>query len=162
MRIFRLFLVAIFIAISTAGCGSSSSNSSNQDSPIEPSSPSGSSLEAAPRSGSFGITVNNYDSTKYPEFEIWIEGRGSWFPNLDEGDSLSGLGPFQLGDLVEDSFYVYPFGRSGLEISVPLSLQDDHITNSDKDRVQVWIEEDELYVVGSPIKNFELVVPLVK
>ena len=100
--------------------------------------------------GTIRLSFTNWDETPYPDLEIWIRGYGSWFPNSD-GDLLENVGPFDLGEPLSGDFFVYPFGRSGVEIPVALNLSEDHISNSPRDMVLVYIEDGILFVSGSPI-----------
>ena len=100
--------------------------------------------------GTFRLSFTNWDETSYPDLEIWIRGYGSWFPNAD-GDLLENVGPFVLGQPLSGDFFVYPSGRSGVEIPVTLNLNENHISNSPRDMVLVYIEDGILFVSGSPI-----------
>lgn len=108
--------------------------------------------------GTFRLSFTNWDEASYADLEIWIGGYGSWFPN-SEGDLLENVGPFEIGQALPGEFFVYPFGRSGVEVPVTLSLSLNHISNSPRDMVQVYIEDGVLYVSGSPIAE-DLEVPL--
>lgn len=101
--------------------------------------------------GTFKMAVFNYDSKSYPDIEVWVRGAGSWYPNADFGDTKSGFGPFAIGEELRGDFYIYPFGRDGVEVPVTLLLQDDHISESDRDQVWIWIEDGVLVVTGTPI-----------
>lgn len=108
--------------------------------------------------GTFRLSFTNWDDATYADLEIWIRGYGSWFPN-PEGDLLENVGPFEIGQALPGEFFVYPFGRSGIEVPVTLSLSSNHISNSPRDMVQVYIEDRVLFVSGSPIAE-DLEVPL--
>jgi hypothetical protein len=108
--------------------------------------------------GTFRLSFTNWDDATYADLEIWIRGYGSWFPN-PEGDLLENVGPFEIGQTLPGELFVYPFGRSGIEVPVTLSLSLNHISNSPRDIVQVYIEDGVLFVSGSPIAE-DLEVPL--
>ena len=101
--------------------------------------------------GTFKMAVFNYDTQSYPDLEIWVRGTGSWYPNADFGDTKDDFGPFPVGESIEGDFFVYPFGRDGIEIPVTLELSQDHISESDRDMVWVWIEDEVLIVTGTPL-----------
>ena len=103
------------------------------------------------KEGTFKMAVFNYDSTSYPDMEVWVRGAGSWYPNADFGDTKTGFGPFAVGEELSGDFYIYPFGRGGIEVPVTILLQDDHISESDRDQVWIWIEDGVLVVTGTPV-----------
>lgn len=109
--------------------------------------------------GTLRISFLNWDETTYPKMEIWIRGHGSWFPTTRDGDLLENVGSFELGNTLEGDFFVYPFGRDGIEIPVTLNLSSNHISSSVRDMVLIYIEDGRLFVSGSPIVE-DLQVPL--
>ena len=107
--------------------------------------------ETAAAQGTFKVSVTNFDDNteKYPEFEVWIRNSGSWFPSFEfGGDLLESVGPFPIGELVEGDMYIYPFGRDGIEVSVPILLAEDHISDSDRDMLRIYIEDGTLTIFG--------------
>jgi hypothetical protein len=110
--------------------------------------------------GFFKLSAINWDETPYPNFEIWISGRGSWFPDLENGDLLTEIGPFPLGELQEQSLFIYPRGRDGQEFEIPITLSEDHISNSDRDMLQIWVEDGVLRVFGTQIPDYEMMFDL--
>ena len=107
--------------------------------------------ETAAAQGTFKVSVTNFDDNteKYPEFEVRIRNSGSWFPSFEfGGDLLESVGPFPVGELVEGDMYIYPFGRDGLEVSVPILLAEDHISDSDRDMLRIYIEDGTLTIFG--------------
>ena len=111
------------------------------------------------KEGTFKMAVFNYDTQSYPDLEIWVRGTGSWYPNADSGDGRDEFGPFPVGESIEGDFFVYPFGRDGIEVPVTLELSQDHISESDRDMVWVWIEDGVLIVTGTPLLQ-DVEVPL--
>jgi hypothetical protein len=107
--------------------------------------------EASAPLGTFKVSVTDFDENpaEYPEFEVWIRNYGSWFPSFEfGGDLLESVGPFPVGELVEGDMFIYPFGRDGLEISVPILLTEGHISDSDRDMLRIYIEDETLTVFG--------------
>ena len=107
--------------------------------------------ETAAAEGTFKVSVTNFDDNpeEYAEFEVWIRNSGSWFPSFEfGGDLLESVGPFPVGELVEGDMYIYPFGRDGLEVSVPILLAEDHISDSDRDMLRIYIEGGVLTIFG--------------
>lgn len=49
---------------------------------------------------------------------------------------------------VEGDMFIYPFGRDGLEISVPILLTEGHISDSDRDMLRIYIEDETLTIFG--------------
>lgn len=137
----------------------SSNSSNNDDEPSLSEEKESSDLPAEVlSSGYFNVSFANYDKTSYPNLEIWIRGHGSWFPN--DGDSIENIGPFAIGQSVLGSFFIYPFGRSGIEVPVTLNLKSDHISNSDRDSVLIYIEGRELFIFGGPLDELEMQISL--
>ena len=101
--------------------------------------------------GTFKMAVFNYDDESYPDLEVWVRGIGSWYPDAESGDTKSEFGPFPVGEILEGDFYVYPFGRDGIEVPVTINLKDDHISESDRDQIWIWIEDGVLTVTGTPL-----------
>lgn len=101
--------------------------------------------------GTFKMAVFNYDEEPYPDLEVWVRGIGSWYPDAESGDAKSEFGPFPVGEVLEGDFFVYPFGRDGIEVPVTINLKDDHISESDRDQIWIWIEDGVLTVTGTPL-----------
>lgn len=101
--------------------------------------------------GTFKMAVFNYDDESYPDLEVWVRGVGSWYPDAESGDTKSEFGPFPVGEILEGDFFVYPFGRDGIEVPVTINLKNDHISESDRDQIWIWIEDGVLTVTGTPL-----------
>ena len=102
---------------------------------------------------SFRLSVTNLDDDQYPDFELWVRGNGSWFPKLEfGGDVLDSAGPFPAQALLDGNFFIYPFGRDGIEVSVPLYLSSEHIPDSIRDMLPIVIEDRVLTVYG-PVED---------
>lgn len=95
-------------------------------------------------------TVNNSTGAT----EVWVDGYGSWFPDLTYGADSRELGEFQVG--VEADFLVYPDGRGGTEIRVPFLMTEEIISGSDRDMISVSIEDEKVGVFGTPIAGLEI------
>ena len=124
-------------------------STSNEDSAVEV-------KEDEPAEGTFNVLASNFDSNAFPDFEVWIRGSGSWYPDLEAGESLETVGPFEVGAEIEGSFYVYPFGRDGVELPVTIKLEENHISDSPRDLVMISIEEGQLLVSGTPVERVTL------
>ena len=123
----------------------------NETPAVTPSEEADSEDAVVAKEGTFKMAVFNYDTQSYPDLEIWVRGTGSWYPNADSGDGRDEFGPFPVGESIEGDFFVYPFGRDGIEVPVTLELSQDHISESDRDMVWVWIEDEVLIVTGTPL-----------
>lgn len=102
------------------------------------------------------LDVIVWDDTKSnpPDVEVWVEGHGSWFPDLTFGGDGRLVGEFPVGVAAE--FLVYPDGRAGTEIRVPFMMTEEIISGSDRDKVSVAIEDDKVVVFGTPIVGLEI------
>ena len=104
------------------------------------------------------VTDFDDDPGDYPDFEVWIRNYGSWFPSFEFGGGLlESVGPFPVGELIEGDVYVYPRGRDGIEISVPLLLSEDHMSDSPRDMLSIRIEDGTLTVFGSVVDGLEVI-----
>jgi hypothetical protein len=91
--------------------------------------------------------------------EVWLQGTGSWFPNLGEGGDVKVLGK-RLVD-VDQELFIYPDGREGQEISAPFRLtremcpdgcaRDSFLISIYDDRVEVVAEA----LTGGPSRTFD-------
>jgi hypothetical protein len=147
---------ALMTGLLLSGCVSNTSEeSANRPNP-EVSQTEESNQQSSKSEGSFRISVMNFDETSFPKFEIWVKGKGSWFPDLStDGDVISDIGPFFLGEIQENSLFIYPYGRDGIEFSIPFKLPLDHISNSDMGQLFVEIEDGHLKVLGEMIEGTE-------
>lgn len=105
--------------------------------------------------GMLKFSFLNYDETQWPNFEVWIRGIGSFKPDLESGEVIENVSGFIPGNSYPKDFAIYPDGRNGQEIYVPLKIPSDLISNSTKDTIQIWIEDNELVVFGSSIVGLE-------
>ena len=115
--------------------------------------------EATQTDGTFRVSVTDYDENPgdYPEFEVWVRDYGSWFPNFEfGGDLLESVGPFPVGELIEGDIYIYPFGRDGIEVAVPIRLSEEHISDSTRDMLSIYVEAGVLTVFGTVVEGLEL------
>jgi hypothetical protein len=149
-------LAAIMTGLSLSGCVSNTSEElANRPNP-EVSQTEESKKQSNKSEGYFRISVMNFDETNLPKFEIWVKGKGSWFPDFStDGDVISDIGPFLLGDIQENSLFIYPYGRDGIEFSIPFKLPLDHISNSVMGQLFVEIEDGHLKLVGEMIEGTE-------
>lgn len=137
--------LVLLVVKNTESCDSSGSGESATDaSPSE---------ESEFEEKSFRLSVMNLDDDQYPDFEVWIRGSGAWFPDLAfGGDVFDSAGPFPSQAILEGDFFIYPFGRDGIEVPVALYLSSEHISDSVRDMLSIVIEDRVLKVYG-PVED---------
>ena len=93
------------------------------------------------------------DSVDRPleNFEVWVRGYGSWYPDLTFGGDVNTLGAFPVGELQEQNFFIYPDGRDGTEIRVEFEMTADMISGSVRDTVIVDVSDTTVTVTGTAI-----------
>lgn len=89
--------------------------------------------------------------------EIWVEGAGSWFPDMTFGADAKELGSFAIGEPGE--FYIYPDGRGGSEIRVAFEMTSEMISGSAMSQTIVAISDSDVTVTGQAIPGTEQVYP---
>lgn len=97
------------------------------------------------------LKVTVYDDTELnePDPEIWIEGAGSWYPNLALGrDSLVPSAAFSA---VNNKIYIYPDGRQGNEIVLEIILTNEMSPTSDMDTIHIEIHDKVVKARGTPV-----------
>lgn len=84
--------------------------------------------------------------------EVWIEGTGSWYPDLEfGGETLEDAGPFERYS--EGEIYIYPDGRdNGAEILATVGFDEEFISSSPRDAVRIEIYDERVIVVGTPVE----------
>lgn len=163
-------MLAVGLAFWLAGCTSEAPEADNTPSPSisqeatqeateETEAPEEMATSEPLAPGTLRLSFLNWDETSYPKMEIWIRGHGSWFPTTRDDDLLENVGSFKLGSALEGDLFVYPFGRDGIEIPITLNLSSDHISNSVRDMVLIYIEDGQLFVSGGPVDE-DLQLPL--
>ena len=168
MRAVNRFMLSMLAVIALAGCASSAPSGGSADQEASTSEVSeeapgiteeptdDSSSEAAsepPSEAALRMVVWDDSSNGAAEdFEVWIQGTGSWFPAQTE--LLEEAGPFPVGS--ESTFFIYPEGRDGVEIEVMLEVPSDVIEGSVKDMVQIEVGDSSLVVFGTSVPDFEV------
>lgn len=103
------------------------------------------------------VRVGVFDDTEknplHDKAEIWLRGHGSWWikPEAEFGGTTKTLGRRKVGQ--EDNIYIYPDGRDGREVAVPFLMTSEmNPGGSVRDSIIITISDDEVVVVGLPIK----------
>lgn len=170
MRLPSILLVAIVLA----GCGSADTLES-PDVTTEPTPeltpaisptprpstppPSPDPATPIPAAGDVTLEIAVWDdtSTNPPaaDAEIWVRGEGSWFPDLTFGGDSRDLGDYPLGEPGE--FFIYPDGRSGVEIRVEFVMTEEMLPISGSTQAQTTVEihDAEVVVIGMAIPGTE-------
>jgi hypothetical protein len=87
------------------------------------------------------------------DFEVWVRGSGSWYPDVEFGADSRTFGEYQVGEA--DEFYIYPDGRDATEVRVEFTMQPDMIAGSDMARTLVEVTDSEVIVIGLAIPDQE-------
>lgn len=87
--------------------------------------------------------------------EVWVRGEGSWYPDLSFGADNRQLGEYRVGEPGE--FFIYPDGRSGVEIQVEFVMTADMVPISGSTQAQTVVEihDSEVVVTGMAIPQLE-------
>jgi len=103
------------------------------------------------------LRVGVYDDTKTNKLpskvEIWFKGYGSWFlkPEINTGAAVKKIGRRKIG--IRDQLYIYPDGRSGVEIEVPVLMTNDmNPEGSVRDMLTISIKDYNVEVNGLPVR----------
>jgi len=97
------------------------------------------------------VTVWVDSKSKLPsDGEIWFKGHGSlWITSRDLAKILGKRPPGQTENL-----YIYPDGRDGKEIVVPITMTADMCPQGcPRDSIMIDITNDSVKVVGNAVKN---------
>jgi hypothetical protein len=102
---------------------------------------------------SLRVALTDYTENNKPNPEVWIEGTGSWYPDIEfGGDVFIPDEPFSNDN---NKIYIYPDGREGNEIIVEVVVSDEMISESVKDTIHIEIYDDIIKVWGTSIEEFE-------
>jgi len=99
---------------------------------------------------------NDTNSKKLSRAEVVI-GKGSFKPGSSAKTSRKILGPFAYGKKID--VIVYPDGRSGKEIVVPMMLDRQMVGKSEQDAIHVAISDKTVRVLGNAILNVDQSYP---
>ena len=114
---------------------------------------------AAGTSGASGVVldifVSDWTESVPPgdRFEIWVEGSGSWFPDLERRIDSRYFSAYPVGQPGE--FFVYPDGRDGTELRVEFVMTSDMISGSYRATTYVQVWDGHVLVWGEAIPDFE-------
>lgn len=159
--------VGVLLAMSLAlllGCSSDSASRDATPAAIEESDAEAatevptddSSVDENERADAVSLKLAVYDDTEDSPgeaMEVWTEGLGSWFPDLEFGGDGTVIGPYSVDDELE--VFVYPDGRDATEISFTLKITDQMVSESDRDMVQLSLYDDRLEVLSTGLSNKE-------
>lgn len=127
---------------------------SEQDSPLN--------VRTEAVDGTAMVRVSVWDDTEakplHDRAEIWFRGHGSWFLKqaVKFGGGTRDLGRRQIGVIHsgDESIQLYPAGRDGEEVSIPLKMtQGMNPDGSARDMITVSIEDQQIKVVGLPVEE---------
>ena len=107
------------------------------------------SVPVATRTLAVAVFDDTTDRPLTPDVELWVRGRGSWFPDLVGGGDRAELGAFPVG--TPETLFVYPDGRDGAEIAVPFRMTAAMVSGSVRDQVTVTIADTTVTVAGPPL-----------
>ncbi len=102
------------------------------------------------------IFWNDTNSKKLTRAEVVI-GASSFKPSASTKNSRKNLGPFAYGKKID--VIVYPDGRSGKEIVVPMMLDAQMKPQSEQDAIHVAISDKTVRVLGNAILNVDQSYP---
>lgn len=149
--------------VSAAGgskAGTSTGATSGTDSGSAAGNGSGTSTVAKkPAPAGMPVTVifwNDTSSKKLARTEIVI-GAATFLPSTSAASSRKNLGPFVYGKKMD--LIVYPDGRSGKKIVVPMMLDRQMIPKSEQDAIHVAISDKTVRVLGNAILNVDQSYP---
>jgi len=134
-------------APSGSGAGSNSGGSGTS---------TGSNKPVAPGMPVMVIFWNDANSKKLTRAEVVI-GASSFKPSASAKNSRKNLGPFAYGKKID--VIVYPDGRGGKEIVVPMMLDQQMVPKSEQDAIHVAISDQTVRVLGNAILNVDQSYP---
>jgi len=102
------------------------------------------------------IFWNDANSKKLTRAEVVI-GASSFKPSASAKSSRKNLGPFAYGKKID--VIVYPDGRGGKEIVVPMMLDQQMVPKSEQDAIHVAISDQTVRVLGNAILNVDQSYP---
>ncbi len=102
------------------------------------------------------IFWNDANSKELSRAEVVI-GANSFKPSSSAKNPRKSLGPFAYGKKID--VIVYPDGRSGKEIIVPMMLNRQMISASEQDAIHVAISDKTVRVLGNAILNVDQSYP---
>ena len=134
-------------AASGSGSGSSGSGSTTSNGATKP---------AQAGMSVMVIFWNDANSKKLSGAEV-VVGTSSFTPSISAKSSRKNLGPLAFGKKID--LIVYPDGRTGNKIVVPMMLDRQMIPKSEQDALHVAISDTTVRVLGNAILNVDQSYP---
>lgn len=110
--------------------------------------------------GDFYLRVSWWNDTqrKSPRgFTIKWGSGSSWTADAAKASEVATIGPFVRGRALQ--LKIYPEGLDGSVATVPFQIGAKMLSGSKRDGIHVEIRDDNLRVLGNPVRNFELDFP---
>jgi len=156
------------MAVATATPAANGTNGASTDDGAEPGSQPSAGTPGDSGDDNGGTTPNapsmtlmilfwNDTQAKDPKgFEVAV-GTAKWVPSDPAVAKLTGeIKGLVIGKKLQ--LEVYPDGRSGKKILVPIELTKDMRSGSEADAVHVEVKDDTVRVLGTPVENFDVTV----
>jgi hypothetical protein len=86
-----------------------------------------------------------------------ILGSSAFKPDISEKKVVGAVGPAETNKPLE--LVVYPDGRGGKKVVVPIQLTNEMQPDSERDAIHVAVSDTEVRVLGSPVDNFDRTFP---
>jgi len=102
------------------------------------------------------IFWNDTSSKQLTGAEVVI-GTSSFRPSASAKNSRQNLGPFAYGKKID--VIVYPDGRSGKKVVVPMVIDRQMVPKSEQDAIHVAISDKTVRVLGNAILNVDQSYP---
>ncbi len=131
---------------SGSGSGSSSQSSSGNKKP---------GTKPVPPASGFALKIlwwNDTQSKAPANFEV-VYGSSSYKPTVANKSASGTLGPIPTGKAV--NLVIYPDGRNGKRITVPIQISASMSSGSEVDAVHVAVSDSQVRVLGNPVDNFD-------
>jgi hypothetical protein len=147
-----IFVLVCAAALAIAGCGKNPPAPQPAPPPLRQEQPSA--APEAPRIKQVAVRLGVWDETeKKPadNLEVWMKGMGSWYPG---GAGVKTLPSVPVNE--EQALFIYPDGRNGKEIEVKFKANDEMISDSVRDMLNIEITDSKVTVYGAPIEGHEV------
>ena len=102
------------------------------------------------------IFWNDSSSKRLKGTEVVI-GKSSFKPSTSSKTSRRSLGPLAFGKKID--VIIYPDGRGGKEIVVPVVVTRQMVANSEQDAIHIAISDKTVRVLGNAVINLDLSYP---
>jgi hypothetical protein len=84
-------------------------------------------------------------------------GSSAFSPDISQKKDVGAVGPAVIDKPL--GLVIYPDGRSGKKVVVPIQLTADMQPDSERDAIHVAVSDTEVRVLGSPVDNFDRTFP---